>query len=149
VTAVKFIFYANHSGSTIKKLRAGIARACIQGGADRQTLMHVVTAVEEAYTNISRHAYKNKPGKIETGVRATKKQIVVSLKDWGEPFEPCRVRKRTPDELIEKKIEGGLGMMMMERLVDKVRFRRADGHNEIILVKNQVKKSKGGKGGRA
>jgi len=110
--------------------------------------MHIVTAVEEAYTNISRHAYKNQPGKVEIGITATTRKIMVSLKDWGEPFEPTRVQKRTLEELIEKKIEGGLGMMMMERLVDKVRFRRADGYNQIILVKNLAKngiKRKGGK----
>jgi len=145
LSVVKFTFSANQNISSIKKLRASVARACGHDGIDRQTVMHVITAVEEAYMNISRHAYKNKPGKIEIGITATTRKIMVTLKDWGEPFEPTRVQKRTLEELIEKKIEGGLGMIMMERLVDKVRFRRVDGYNEIILVKNLAKNGKNGK----
>jgi serine/threonine-protein kinase RsbW len=147
VTAVKIIVIANQKNN-MKKLRASVARACSHDGVDRETVMHVITAVEETYTNISRHAYKGKPGRIEISVTATTRRILVSLKDWGEPFEPAKVRKRTLDELIEKKIEGGLGMMMIERLVDKVRFRHADDHNETILVKNRAKSGKNGKGGK-
>lgn len=136
---------SNHKNDNTRRLRCYVARACSHDGVDHQTVMHVITAVEEAYTNIGRHAYKNRPGRIEIGIKTTARQITVSLKDWGEPFEPARVQKRTLDELIEKKIEGGLGMMMIERLVDRVRFRRADDHNEIILVKNLARCIKNGK----
>ena len=74
----------------------------------------VVLAVDEACTNIIKHAYKFLPdGDINIKIKYSPKKIIVEITDHGTPFSPDTVP--TPDlkKYFEEKRVGGLGMYLM------------------------------------
>ena len=63
--------------------------------------------------------------------------IEIVFKDTGFPFNPLK-HKREVDPLspIESLEEGGLGILFMRKLMDRVEYRRAGGANILTLRKN-------------
>jgi len=105
----------------------------------------VILALDEALTNIIRHAYQ---GQRERCIEATFR--LLELPGSGPPqqaFEivlqdeglPADVKRLSPPPLQETPVEerkpGGLGMHFIRTNMDKVEFRRRDGRNVLRLVK--------------
>jgi len=97
----------------------------------------VVLAVDEACTNIIKHAYKFSPdGEIKIKLKYSDQKIVVEITDHGAPFSPNAVP--TPDlkKYFEEKRVGGLGMYLMKSLMDDVHYKSVPGkYNKVFLTK--------------
>lgn len=119
----------------MKELRVFITEICNQLGCQSENAYHVKTALDEALTNIVRHARNDSKGTIKIRIQSTGEKVTVSLKDWGKPFAPGSVKRKSLDELVETKREGGLGLLTMERVMDKVTYRRKKNYNELTMVK--------------
>jgi serine/threonine-protein kinase RsbW len=97
----------------------------------------IVLAVDEACTNIIKHAYKFLPdGDIAIKLKYSEKIIKVEITDHGSPFSPDTVP--TPDlkKYFEEKRVGGLGMYLMKSLMDEVHYKSVPGkYNQVVLTK--------------
>lgn len=97
----------------------------------------IVLAVDEACTNIIKHAYKFIPdGDITIKLKYSDKKITVEITDHGAPFSPDNVP--TPDlkKYFEEKRVGGLGMYLMKSLMDDVHYKSVPGkYNQVLLTK--------------
>jgi serine/threonine-protein kinase RsbW len=97
----------------------------------------IVLAVDEACTNIIKHAYKFLPdGDINIKLKYSEKKITVEITDHGSPFSPDTVP--TPDlkKYFEEKRVGGLGMYLMKSLMDDVHYKSVPGkYNQVVLTK--------------
>jgi serine/threonine-protein kinase RsbW len=100
----------------------------------------VTRAVDEALTNIVRHAYGGQTGQpIEilfrrVSRRRTGKQgdgLEILLSDRGPAVDPAKLRGRQLDEIKP----GGLGLHFIRRSMDTVEFTRRRGVNELRLIK--------------
>lgn len=84
---------------------------------------HMQLAVDEAATNIIQHAYADRTdGVIELSWRINDGELIFTLIDRGRPFDPTRVP--TPDihSPFEDRQAGGLGIYLMNKLMDAVHF---------------------------
>jgi len=97
----------------------------------------IVLAVDEACTNIIKHAYKFIPdGDITIKLKYSDKKITVEITDHGAPFSPDNVP--TPDlkKYFEEKRVGGLGMYLMKSLMDDINYKSVPGkYNQVLLTK--------------
>ena len=97
----------------------------------------IVLAVDEACTNIIKHAYKFLPdGDITIKLKYSEKKITVEITDHGAPFSADNVP--TPDlkKYFEEKRVGGLGMYLMKSLMDDVHYKSVPGkYNQVLLTK--------------
>ncbi len=100
----------------------------------------VTRAVDEAMTNIIRHAYGNQPDQpIElTCFRAKRAAdgesvdgLEIILKDQGAQVDPEEMRGHPLDEVKP----GGLGLHYIRQSMDVIEFTRAEGTNQLRLVK--------------
>lgn len=100
----------------------------------------VTRAVDEALTNIIRHAYSNQPDQpIELACFRAKQAadgkavegLEIILKDQGAPADPEKMRGRPLEEVRP----GGLGLHYIRQSMDVMEFTRADGMNQLRLVK--------------
>lgn len=123
----------------VKELRSFIAEVCKQLGCSGKHAYLVKTAVDEALMNIVRHSRNNTKGMIKISVQSTNDKMTMSIKDWGEPFMPGTVKRKSLDELVDTKREGGLGLLTMERVMDKVTYRRKKHYNELVMIKHLKK----------
>lgn len=102
----------------------------------------VTLAVDEAFTNIIRHAYPEdakKTGKVEILLSIENDSLTVSLVDHGKRFNPDELAPPIPvpdiRRLSQQKMRGGLGVFLIHRLMDDVQYRSGGRMNEIRMKK--------------
>ncbi len=112
------------------------AAAREQGFSDEET-SKIALAVDEACTNIIRHAYQNDPTReIEVTVQPKKDRFEVSIVDNGRKFDPSALKPLDLKEHLTHYRRGGLGVYLMKTLMDKVEYNTIKGHkNEVRLIK--------------
>ena len=101
-------------------------------------IRRIEIALEEGLVNIISYAYQGERGTIEVGVDHQEgKFIEITFKDQGLPFNPLS-HKRDIDPLapVEEMEIGGLGILFMHKLMDKVDYIRRGDSNILILRKN-------------
>lgn len=101
-------------------------------------IRRIEIALEEGLVNIFSYAYQGKAGTIAISISHEERgYIEIIFKDKGLPFNPLK-HKREVDPLtpIESLEEGGLGILFMQRLMDKVEYRREGDTNILTLRKN-------------
>ena len=84
-------------------------------------------ALEEAFVNICRYAYAEGPGDVEVSFFSEGGNTVIEIIDSGMPFDITA--QELPDitaDIRERKI-GGLGCLLIRKLMDGVIYRREDG----------------------
>ena len=103
-----------------------------------QTRMQIDLAVEEIFINIASYAYS--PGEGPVTVRVTVEddpiRVILTFVDKGKPFDPFA--KEDADVTLppeERKI-GGLGIFLVKKTMDSVKYEYKDGQNILTVVKN-------------
>jgi anti-sigma regulatory factor (Ser/Thr protein kinase) len=114
--------------------------ACERLGLSADARFDIELAVEEAVVNIVDHAYgPARAGDVEVRVEATDEEVRITLTDWGSPFEadPSHLAVDVP---LEGRAAGGMGVLLVHRLMDEVTRRTASapgGPNMLTLVKRR------------
>ena len=93
-------------------------------------------ATDEAASNIIEHAYAGYPdATLELTCVFENNKLTITLLDHGKSFDMSKVE--TPDvktDLSKRKI-GGLGIYLMRKLMDEVRYEITKSGNVLTLVK--------------
>lgn len=93
-------------------------------------------ALDEACMNIIRHAYPNNPdGEIEVVIEAGRGQCVIQLIDFGESYQPGSVPSPAIGTPLEETRPGGLGLYLMRKVMDEVRYIPGPTSNCLVMVK--------------
>jgi serine/threonine-protein kinase RsbW len=121
--------------SSISELRTLIADTCARLGFGKRDVYYIKSATEEAFTNIMQHSYKNKKGDVKIELKSDEEKVTICIKDQGEPFDPKKVKRNSLNDIINEQKERGLGLLMIERLMDEVKYTRKGKSNELIMIK--------------
>ena len=99
--------------------------------------MQIDIAVEEIFVNIAHYAYKSGTGKAVVRVETLPDppSVDITFIDNGIPYDP--LTKEDPDITLsaEERPIGGLGIFMVKKSMDDVRYEYLDGHNILTLKK--------------
>lgn len=115
-----------------------------QVGFEDSDITKLIMAVDEACTNIVEHAYGHDTTKeVTIKVIYDDEQVNIKLIDSGQEFDPTSVEPKSLEELVRKRKTGGLGIRLINSLVDEVRYEFSDLHkNELHLIKKIPKNKK-------
>ncbi|MBU0475392.1 MAG: ATP-binding protein [Bacteroidetes bacterium] len=106
-------------------------------GLSDKTIAHISLAVDEACTNIIKHAYNNLlDKKIKVKIETSNSQFIVIITDNGKHFDPNKIPEPNIEKNQKMKKGGGLGMFLMKKLMDEVHYNSKVNGNELILIKN-------------
>lgn len=93
-------------------------------------------ASEEILVNIINYAYEEDHGKLEMIWVTQPHLISLTVVDFGKPFNPLEREKRVIKSLsLEFQEEGGLGIFLVKKLVDKIDYVYLDGANRFTISK--------------
>jgi serine/threonine-protein kinase RsbW len=119
----------------IEKICDLAGEAAIKAGFDERTAYACQLAIGEACENIINHGYKSEGiGEIELSADTSPGKIILILRDSAPPFNPA-VEPGTPHWKEEDPPVGGLGLLIIHRVMDKVRYSRTSGKNILELHK--------------
>ena len=106
-------------------------------GASMKAQMQIDVAVEEIFVNIASYAYAPDTGDAVISVETDteKKQVLITFKDSGVPYNP--LEKEDPDVTLsaEERGIGGLGIFMVKKSMDDMRYEYKDGQNIVTIMK--------------
>jgi len=118
-------------------VREFISAAAREFGFSDEEVSKIALAVDEACTNIIKHAYQFDPGKkISITVKPAELAFEVVIHDNGKNFNPADVQAPDMKEYLSHYRKGGLGVYLMKTLMDKIEYNIRPGQtNEVRLVK--------------
>lgn len=102
--------------ANLADVRRKVESFCQQQGLDEIARGEVGLCVNEAMANVTRHAYQ---GAIDRPVVVTaetiKDGVQVSIRDWGNGFNPATVQPRPHDPMKP----GGVGLICLRKMMDE------------------------------
>lgn len=106
-------------------------------GASVKAQMQIDIAVEELFVNIANYAYAPDTGMAVVCVEkdVAKNQVSITFTDKGKPYNP--LEKTDPDITLsaEERSIGGLGIFMVKKSMDDMRYEYKDGQNILTITK--------------
>ena len=98
--------------------------------------MSVNLAIEEAITNIIRHAYpQGKESDITLRVNIAPGILTFLIIDEGLSFDPTDKSSMDEATPLEQRLTEGLGLFLIRRTMDEVKYDVIDGFNHLTLKK--------------
>ncbi|MCM0042443.1 MAG: ATP-binding protein [Algoriphagus sp.] len=99
---------------------------------------HQVTlAVEEVCANLIIHSHACNPKEeIHLEVTELNKKIIVEITDKGDAFNLLEYEVPDLSQVIEEKRKGGIGILLVKKIMDEIQFESKNGKNICRLIKN-------------
>jgi len=107
-----------------------------QNGVEADIRADLDIAVEEILTNIIRHGKTGGDTAIAT-VEVLPNRIVIEVRDRGIAFNPLEHPPPDIGLALDERRPGGLGILLVRRIMDQTDYERQDGTNRFTMVKNR------------
>ena len=121
--------------NNLKKIRATIKDFLKIYEVDLKIIKNIQLAVDEAVTNIIKHAYKgeNKNNIIKIELELKNKKFLIHLYDNGIKVNKNNIKPRSLDNIKP----GGLGTYFIDQLMDETKYLKSNKWiNHLVLKKN-------------
>jgi len=105
---------------------------CPEGCCD-----NIALAVDEACTNVIKHAHHHDPEiMIDLSVRFKDNKFQIIITDQGAGFKPDTMPKPDISKYVHEAKKGGLGLQLMKSLMDEIHYNLNPGKtNQLTMVK--------------
>ncbi len=103
-------------------------------GFDQKKIGKIQLAVEEALVNICKYSYPDEPGIAEVSCKQENSRFIIEIIDSGIPFDITSLPAPDLPPSIEKRKIGGLGVFLIKKMVDEVKYCREKNFNILKLT---------------
>lgn len=129
------------SVTELERLAAGVAGFCQLYGFDESVEFDLNLVLEELFTNTVRHGgLRDQPNAARIRMRAAGQDVEVEYRDRGVAFNPLEAPEPDIHAPLSERRPGGLGIHLVRQIMQDVRYRRADGENELTMVRRMEAK---------
>lgn len=137
----KFMLQVPSSTENLALIREFVGSTAQQAGLSAKEAAGLEMAVDEACANVIEHAYGHDVSK-EVVVRVTLdgETLSIDIEDTGRGFDPGSVTQEELEQLINKRKTGGLGMRLMTKLMDEVRYEIEPGKKNALHMTKRLRK---------
>jgi len=132
-----FILKIPTQSTNLKIIRDFITDIARKAGFDEAASSDIALAVDEACTNVIKHAYRGGDDKeITVKVRYDSDKIIISISDTGKGFKSELEDEATVQKRLNNLQRGGLGIFLMKKAMDEVVFDKdSDLMNSVKMTK--------------
>jgi len=124
----------------LDEIRDFVGNIARSGGFSDKDIYNIQLASDEAASNIIEHAYENiSDGVLEISCGLKGDVITIILVDHGESFDPSHVPAPNVNADLSERQIGGLGLYLMRKLMDEVRYEAdaKNNRNTLTLIKHK------------
>ncbi len=122
---------------TIKEF---VQRVCDSAGCTQKETSGIKLAIDEACTNIIRHAYQGKAdGKIRLEMGIGLVDLKTIIIDTGKPFDFKAIKDPDLNQYVEIGKKGGLGIWLIRKVMTRVSYKAYPDHNELVMYRRLSK----------
>ena len=109
-----------------------------------QVAYAVNLAIDEILTNTISYGYDDDaPHRIALTLRLEGQTLVVVIVDDGKAFDSSLETEPDVETTLEERAVGGLGLFLVQQMMDSVAYRRGDGNNVVTLTKKTTGEAAG------
>ncbi len=121
----------------LSRIRDFIHQTAMECKLPKEKIGDIILAVDEACTNVIKHAYKYSPeGEIDIDIKCKNNRFYVIITDKGEKFDITLIPEPDLEKYHKEKRVGGLGIFLMRKLMDEVKYSHLSGNrNRVTLIK--------------
>lgn len=118
-------------------IRELVTKVATKVGFSNDDVSKIELAVDEACANVIKHAYgKNSRKIIDVLIKVDTQKLMVVVTDKGKGFKPDEIKLPKMNEYLQEMRVGGLGIYLIETLMDKVNFDVQPGiRNQVKMIK--------------
>ena len=101
------------------------------------SLQHqLILAVEEVCANLIIHSHNcNQKDQINLEIEKIPGKLIFEIKDQGEAFNLLDYEIPDIKKVIEEQRKGGLGIILVKKIMDEIEFESKEGTNTCRLIK--------------
>ena len=120
----------------VPELNAFVQSVANQLHLEPSMTSQLMLAVEEVVVNVMNYSYPvGSVGNISVVARATDKDLKFIISDQGKAFDPTLALETDTTLSAEDRSIGGLGILLVRKLMDSINYERFDGKNMLTLKK--------------
>ena len=99
--------------------------------------LQIDVAIDELFSNIARYAYApgTGPATVRVETEEDPRAVILTFIDRGTPFDPLAAEDPDITAPAEERSIGGLGVFLVKKTMDDVRYERRDGQNILRITK--------------
>lgn len=124
------------SACQLKHIRHKTQQVVEQVGFDAKCCQEIILSMDEAITNIIRHAYKGMDdGEIELEIKQQNKTLVFYLRDFAPEVYDSTIRPRD----LSNPLPGQMGINFIDSVMDSWEFATPkDGYGNLLIMKKEI-----------
>lgn len=121
----------------VRLLGLAVQAFCVYLNFDETEAFQTQLALVEGVTNIIRHAYDGQPGReVEVTITLYPQCLSFQIIDTGQPLPALNLKALEFDPSdVSHLPEGGMGMVIMHHVMDRVEYRRIGESNILTMDK--------------
>ncbi len=126
----------NCAKENLKDIRAFVANTLKGLSVERTQNDLIVLAVDEICANVIIHSNECDPTKaLELDIKNENDAIVINIKDRSPKFDPKEIKDYSVQDLMGMRRKGGLGLKLVNKIIDKIDYHFDDPYNICTLYK--------------
>lgn len=134
---MKYKFTASCSKDQLKGIRSFVNEALNNHGLSDIDISTLVLAIDEVCANLIIHSHQCDPSHNLDLIINVKPNVGIAfdIVDQGIGFDINAYIEPSVDELIERKRKGGIGLILVKKIMDDIQFVKVNNKNTCKLFK--------------
>jgi len=121
----------------LQMIREFVLKIAAKTGFNEETQEQIALAVDEACTNVIKHAHHHDARRLmDIQIQTDANKMKITITDKGRGFDITKLKDPDVEQFIRESKHGGLGIYLIKTLMDEVDYEFNPG------VKNQVQLTK-------
>ena len=117
-------------------MRKFVIEVLTEHGVSEVETNMMVLAVDEVCANIVIHGHPEVGSRhVRIEIDFIKEGIQFEIIDEGPAFDIVSYQEPALEELIKNKNKGGIGIMLVKKIMDEIKFQTSKKHNKLSLFK--------------
>ncbi len=107
----------------------------IANGCSEKARLQIDVAIDEIFSNIAQYAYIVEKGNVTVQIEVKDGIALITFLDEGTYFNPLLVEDPDVSLDAEERSGGGLGIFLVKKTMDGLKYERHNGQNVLTLTK--------------
>ncbi len=122
------------STENLSEVRNFVSSQAEKHGFTEDQIHDIRLAVDEACTNVIKHAYSYDDTKqFNLDLEFNNTALYIEITDFGIGFNPAKYEVPNVQKRIKQKKRGGMGIFLIQNLMDELTY-DSDGHKNVIRM---------------
>ena len=145
----KLLIHTPGHGSYLAYIRTLVGDLARKVGFPEEDVTKIEMAVDEACSNVVKHAYapkkewfwQHRHPEIRLDVRIEDDHLIIEINDHGQRFDFTSYRPDDIEERLRQMKTGGYGIAIMRQFMDEVQYNSSNATGNTLRLVKHLKKS--------